>query len=198
MHDYDFSRLENGAYAHIIAGVDEVGRGALVGPVVAAAVLLKAEADVTDIRDSKLIPPPERERLAERIIAQNHVGLALIPASIIDAINIRQATLLAMRRALEALPLIPDLALIDGRDIPPHLPYPARALIGGDRLSKSIAAASIVAKVTRDALMAQLPDSGYGFAQHKGYATLQHRNALAQLGLSPWHRRTFYKTFIEL
>jgi len=121
------------------------------------------------------------------------VAVAFAPAQEIDAINIREATLLGMQRAVRALALTPALTLIDGRDVPKGLPVPGRAVIGGDGLSVSIAAASIIAKVSRDRLMARLDGHcpGYDFAAHAGYATVRHRQALSRCGLSPFHRRSF-------
>ena len=160
-----------------IAGVDEVGRGALAGPVAAAAVILDPDDLPDGIDDSKALSARRRGEVFAAIMAKARaVALATASAGEIDALNIRGATLLAMRRAVGALAIPASFVLIDGRDIPAGLGCPAEALVKGDALSLSIAAASIVAKVTRDAMMARLdahyPD--YGFAWHVGYGTAQH------------------------
>ena len=176
------------------AGVDEAGRGPLAGPVAAAAVILDPEDIPDGLDDSKKLSARQRERLYEAIMAKAAcVSLAIVPAMVIDAINIRQATLLAMRRAVAGLSLRPGLVLVDGRDHPPGLPCPCRALVGGDGLSVSISAASIIAKVARDRLMGNLDLAApaYGFAAHSGYGTARHRAAIAEHGVSPWHRRSF-------
>ena len=177
-----------------VAGVDEVGRGPLAGPVGVGAVILDPDDLPDGLDDSKVLSAARREELAAAIYA-SAIAVALAFASVdeIDRFNIRGATLLAMRRAVAALAVKPDYALIDGRDTPPGLACQAHAIIGGDGLSLSIAAASIVAKVARDALMARLDavHPGYGFAQHAGYATRQHAAALTRLGPCPWHRRSF-------
>ena len=177
-----------------IAGVDEVGRGPLAGPVGVAAVILDPDDLPVGVDDSKALPAPKRESLCEVIFAKA-LSVAIVFASVeeIDALNIRGAALSAMARAIAALSLRPDLALIDGRDAPDGLVCPARPIIGGDGLSMSIAAASIVAKTTRDALMRNLGRDypQYGFAEHAGYATAGHRRALALSGPCPSHRRSF-------
>lgn len=176
-----------------IAGVDEVGRGPRAGPVVAAAVILPEDFDGTGITDSKALSAKRRAEAAARILAQAQVGLAYVPAPQIDALNILQATFLAMRRALAALPMTPDAALIDGNRIPQGLAIPALAVVKGDSRVLAIAAASIVAKEARDALMrkAEARYPGYGFGPSAGYPTAQHRAALATLGLTPLHRLSF-------
>jgi ribonuclease HII len=179
---------------HFVAGVDEVGRGPLAGPVCVGAVILDPADLPEGLNDSKVLTAARREALAEAIYA-SAIAVALAFASVdeIDRFNIRGATLLAMRRAVAALSVKPHYALIDGRDTPPGLLCPARPIIGGDGLSLSIAAASIVAKVARDALMARLDavHPGYGFARHAGYATREHAAALTRLGPCPLHRRSF-------
>jgi ribonuclease HII len=176
-----------------IAGVDEVGRGALAGPVVAAAVVLDGRGDYREIRDSKVLKPRRREGLAERIRAEAlAVGIGSVSESEIDRINILQATYTAMRNALESLPLTPDAILVDGfwlSGISPH----CIGIIDGDALSYSIAAASIIAKVHRDAFMTAraLDYPQYGFDRHKGYGTREHLQAVALHGPSPIHRLTF-------
>ena len=187
--------------ARFVAGVDEVGRGPLAGPVCVAAVIFAADAKpIKGIDDSKKLDRAARENLAPLIIDRAlAVAVVFAPPEEIDRVNIRQATLNAMARALGALALRPDYALIDGRDVPPGLAHPARALIGGDGLSLSIAAASIVAKVARDRLMTRLDAHfpGYGFAAHAGYGTLAHRKALTALGPCPAHRQSFRSLPVE-
>jgi ribonuclease HII len=177
----------------LVAGVDEAGRGALAGPVVAAAVILPPHARIEHVDDSKRLAPARREVLYERIqrVAIG-IGVGVIEAAVIDRLNIRQATLLAMRAAVEALPCQPDYLLIDGQDAV-MMPLAQRACIRGDQTVGSIAAASIVAKVSRDRLMHSLDRQypGYGLAQHKGYGTAAHLAALRARGPTPIHRRTF-------
>jgi ribonuclease HII len=183
-----------------VAGVDEAGRGPLAGPVAVAAVVLDPKALPAGVDDSKALTAEEREPLFEAILARAlSVSLAFACAEEIDTFNIRGATLRAMARALGALSMRPSVALIDGRDIPPGLKCPARAIIGGDASSMSIAAASIVAKVARDRLMARLDVHcpGYGFSSHVGYSTRMHIDALAALGPSPFHRRSFKPSAFE-
>ena len=176
-----------------LAGIDEVGRGPLAGPVVAAAVILDPQAVPDGLDDSKNLTPARREELFE-IIARSAlaIGIASATAVEIDAINIRQATLLAMRRAVAGLPVQPLSVLVDGND-PPVLACSCESIIGGDALVASIAAASIVAKVTRDAMMARLCQRypAYGFSAHAGYGTPQHRAALQAHGPCPEHRYSF-------
>ncbi len=177
-----------------MAGVDEAGRGPLAGPVSAAAVLLDPAAVPPGIDDSKALTAEKRDALFDAILGSAlAVGIGLAPAAEIDAVNIRQATFAAMRRAVRALGIAPDHLLVDGRDLPPGLPCPARALVRGDALSLSIAAASIVAKVTRDRLMARLDldHPAYGFRAHKGYPTAAHRDAILRYGPTPYHRLSF-------
>jgi ribonuclease HII len=177
-----------------IAGVDEVGRGPLAGPVAVAAVILNPRDLPAGVDDSKALPAEQRERLFDAIM-KKAMGVSLAFASIeeIDALNIRGATLAAMARAVNALALRPAFALIDGRDCPDGLNCEGRAVIGGDALCLSIAAASIIAKVARDRMMTRLhahyPE--YGFARHVGYATKFHLEAIARCGLSPFHRLSF-------
>lgn len=176
-----------------IAGVDEVGRGPLAGPVVAAAVILPAAFDTAGITDSKALSAKRRATLAARLIREAQVGLAYVPAPDIDQLNIHQATLLAMIRAIAALPEQPDAVLIDGKFVPPALVCPGFAVIGGDARVAAIGAASIIAKVARDRLMARADTHfpGYGFDGHAGYPTKKHRAALAEQGLSALHRRSY-------
>jgi ribonuclease HII len=176
-----------------IAGVDEAGRGPLAGPVVAAAVVLDANAIPPGLADSKTLSAAARERFYDAICASADLSIAFASATTVDRINIRQASLDAMRRAVLGLGVAADAALIDGRDVPAGLTLPANAVIGGDARSLSVAAASIIAKVTRDRLMARCEPvfAGYGLAAHKGYPTAAHRQALTRLGPTRLHRKTF-------
>ena len=175
------------------AGVDEVGRGPLAGPVVAAAVILDPDQPIEGLRDSKELDPEERETLAE-LVRERALAWALGRAEVdeIDRINILRATLVAMRRAVSALRVTPSVAYIDG-NIAPALPMPAITVIGGDAKVPSISAASVVAKVARDAEMTALAERfpAYGFEKHKGYATPAHMAALDEHGPSPLHRKSF-------
>ncbi len=176
-----------------VAGVDEVGVGPLAGPVVAAAVVLPERVDLPGLDDSKRVSRTARERLARAIREQAlEVSVAAVEPEEIDRINVLRASLVAMRRAVCALRQAPDHLLVDARTIP-GVPMPQTGLVGGDAIDGSIAAASIVAKVHRDALMRALDarHPGYGFAEHKGYGTPSHLAALERLGPSPVHRRSF-------
>ena len=176
-----------------VAGVDEVGRGCLAGPVVAAAVVLDPGAHVPGLADSKLVPPEERQRLSDRIVRRAAAWtVAVVDAAEIDRINIHRASLHAMRTAIAALDPLPDAVIVDGFRIP-DLAIPQRAIVKGDRRCAAIAAASIVAKVARDRLMRALheDDARYGFDRHKGYATAEHLDAVARYGYSVHHRRSF-------
>lgn len=178
----------------LIAGVDEAGRGPLAGPVVAAAVILDPKKIPKGIDDSKkLLDPEVREALYLKIMASAEVAFVSASPARIDRIDIRKATLWAMCAAVDALPRRPDRVFVDGREFPDGLPCPAEAVIEGDAKILSIAAASIIAKVTRDRLMKRLASSvqGYGFERHVGYATREHRAALIELGPTPHHRRSF-------
>jgi ribonuclease HII len=177
----------------IIAGVDEVGRGALAGPVVAAAVVLDGEGDYSEIRDSKVLSPRQRAHLAVRIRGESlAMGIGSVTESEIDRINILQATHIAMRLAIDSLPVRPDAVLVDGFWLPGVEPH-CIGIIHGDARSYSIAAASIVAKVHRDTDMISLATRypHYGFDRHKGYGTREHLEAIAKHGPCPCHRRTF-------
>lgn len=179
----------------LVCGVDEAGRGPLAGPVCAAAVILPPDLEIEGLNDSKKLTEKRREALYPQIIEQAVAyGIAFASEREIDEINILQATFLAMRRAVEQLSVQPEIALVDGNREPP-LPMPVRTIIKGDSLSASIAAASILAKVTRDRFMheqdAIFPQ--YGFAVHKGYGTKAHYAALRENGACPIHRRTFLK-----
>lgn len=176
-----------------VAGVDEVGRGPLAGPVVAAAVILPPDLELPGLDDSKRLGARRRTELAQEIHERATVSIALASVAEIDRLNILQATLLAMRRAIAGLRPVPAGVLIDGNRLPEGLALPARAVVGGDGLETVIAAASIVAKVHRDRLMADLDTQypGYGLGQHAGYGTAAHLDALRRLGPSPVHRRSF-------
>ena len=177
----------------LIAGVDEAGRGPLAGPVVAAAVILDDRQPIRGLGDSKVISPRRRERLFDEIRAKA-LACCIAEASVeeIDRLNILQATLLAMRRAVEGLRLVPQRVLVDGNRLP-MLTMPAAAIVKGDALVPAISAASILAKVHRDRLCLALHDSwpAYGFAAHKGYPTADHLSALRQHGACPVHRRSY-------
>ena len=176
-----------------IAGIDEAGRGALAGPVVAAAVILPINCQLSGVTDSKQLTPKRRAELFDEIRRTAlAVGVGSIDNKDIDQINILQATMGAMAQAIAQITPSPDYALVDGTHLPRISP-PAEAIPKGDTLVQSIAAASIIAKVTRDRLMIELDKTypGYGFQVHKGYGTLLHRQAIAQLGPCPIHRRSF-------
>ncbi len=178
--------------ARFVAGVDEAGRGPLAGPVVAAAVILDHERVPDGIADSKVLSAGRREALYEAIMATSRVGVAMAGVGRIDRDNILNATLWAMAEAVARLAEPPCLCLIDGNRAP-ALEVPTRTVVGGDASSMSIAAASIIAKVTRDRLMCRLDTEfpGYGFARHKGYGTREHLEALRRLGPCRHHRASF-------
>lgn len=176
-----------------VAGIDEVGRGPWAGPVVACAVILDPDMFPEGLEDSKKLSADRRRALFGPIMEGARVGLGQATVAEIDEMNILQATFLAMRRAVQTLPALPKALLIDGNKVPPGLPCPAEAAVRGDSRSLSIAAASIVAKVSRDELMADLDAEfpGYGWASNAGYGTKAHRAGLATLGVTPHHRRSF-------
>lgn len=184
--------------AVLIAGVDEAGRGPLAGPVVASAVILDPTQPIAGLDDSKKLTEAMRDKLAP-LIRERALAWAIAKADVneIDTINILQATLLAMNRALQALQWVPTHIRVDGNILPSLWGMPrhctAEAIIGGDALVPAISAASILAKVTRDAMMVELDSvhPGYGFASHKGYSTAMHLKALRELGPAPIHRRSF-------
>ena len=177
----------------LVAGVDEAGRGPLAGPVLAAAVILDDLNPVRGLADSKVLSPLRRERLFDEIRARA-LAFCIAEASVeeIDRLNILQASLLAMRRAVDALRVVPDYALVDGNQMP-RLAIPGRAIVAGDALEPAISAASILAKTARDAMMLDFDalHPGYGFAQHMGYGTPEHLDCLRRLGPCPLHRRSF-------
>ncbi|MGE4372147.1 MAG: ribonuclease HII [Xanthobacter sp.] len=190
----DFAR-EQALHAqgiHLVAGADEVGRGPLAGPVVAAAVILDPQQVPQGLADSKKLSAKRREALYAEICASAELAVAIAPPERIDRDNIRQATLWALAQAVRGLPRAPDLLLVDGND-PPQAACPVETIIGGDGLVASIAAASIVAKVVRDRLMTRLGAQypAYGFERHMGYGTAAHLDALRTHGPCPHHRRSF-------
>lgn len=176
----------------LVAGVDEAGRGPLAGPVVAAAVVLSADAVPPGLADSKVLTADQREALFAAITQTADVGVGIADVGRIDRDNILAATLWAMGQAVANLADAPTVALVDGNRAP-QLGCAVETVVKGDALSVSIAAASIVAKVTRDRIMTELCAAcpGYGFAQHKGYGTRRHQEAIARLGVTPHHRRSF-------
>jgi ribonuclease HII len=186
-----FERAAHEAGHRVVAGVDEAGRGPLAGPIVAAAVVLAEYLPGLD--DSKRLTEPQREDLFAQLQTGDHaIGVSVIAANEIDAVGIQSANYKAMLDALRALSAPPDCVLVDGFQLP-ECPYEQTRLVKGDRRSASIAAASIVAKVTRDRLMCELDAQfpAYGFAQHKGYGTTDHLAAIAKHGPCPHHRRSF-------
>ena len=200
MSDITMWEIENSLYSEtvqLICGVDEAGRGPLAGPVCAAAVILPRDLQIPGLTDSKKLTDKKRRELfpviQEQAIAY---GIGLVSEQEIDEINILQATFLAMRRALDQLSVRPDLALIDGNR-ETDFGLPVKTVVKGDSLSANIAAASILAKVTRDNIMIQLSEQypEYGFEIHKGYGTKAHYAALTEHGASPVHRRSFLKKF---
>jgi ribonuclease HII len=177
-----------------IAGVDEAGRGPLAGPLLVAAVVLRPRQRIDGLDDSKKLTAARRETLYAQIV-ERALDFSIVEIAVdeIDRINIYQATMAGMRRALLGLSVRPDHALIDGNRLPTELPCSARAIVGGDALEPAISAASILAKVSRDRLLERLDRDhpGYGFARHKGYSTPEHLAALRRLGPCPIHRRSF-------
>ena len=185
------------ACSGLVCGIDEAGRGPLAGPVVAAAVILDRRRIPKTLRygldDSKKLLPEEREEFAALLFGCGAaIGIGAASVGEIDRRNILQATLAAMGRAVAALPRAPEIALVDG-NVPPPLPCPVKTVIGGDGLSLSIAAASVIAKVTRDRLMRRLAlrYGGYGWDTNVGYGTPEHRAGIERLGPTPHHRRSF-------
>lgn len=195
MPNFEIERKYKADGYSLICGIDEAGRGPLSGPVCAAACILPDGLEIPDLNDSKKLSPKRREALFD-VICREAVAYAIAYASPeeIDELNILNADMLAMRRALNALSPTPDLALVDG-NIARDFPIPAYAIIKGDALSSSIAAASILAKVSRDRICLEhdrlYPE--YGFAKHKGYGTKQHMEALRRFGPCPVHRRSFLR-----
>lgn len=193
---WNFEHEANAQGCAVVCGVDEAGRGPLAGPVCAAAVILPPDLEIEGLNDSKKLTEKQRETLYDVIVEQALAyGIAFASEAEIDEINILQATFLAMRRAVEQLQLRPDLVLVDGNREPELGDLPVKTIIKGDSRSANIAAASILAKVTRDRLMLELDGQypQYGFAVHKGYGTQAHYAALREHGASPVHRQTFLR-----
>ena len=196
---YEFEHKAVAAGHPLVCGIDEAGRGPLLGPVYAACVILPLDCDIPGLNDSKQLSEKKREQLYDVILEKAlSVGVGFATAAEIDELNILQATYLAMGRAYEAMPYPADWALIDGNRMPP-LPIPGETIVKGDARSASVAAASILAKVSRDRVLRQLDEQypQYGFAKHKGYGTKAHYEAIKTYGLLPEHRRTFLKNLGE-
>lgn len=197
MSELTMWEIEDSLGLHVICGVDEAGRGPLAGPVCAAAVILPEHLQIPGLNDSKKLTDKKRRELFP-VIQQQAIayGIGLASEAEIDEINILQATFLAMRRALEQLTVLPEIALIDGNR-ETDFGLPVKTVVKGDSLSANIAAASILAKVTRDNIMVELAQQypEYGFEIHKGYGTKAHYEALRTYGPSPIHRRSFLKKF---
>ena len=191
--DFTFEQTARAGGARAVAGVDEVGRGPLAGPVTAAAVILDPAAVPEGLNDSKKLTAAVRERIAKELYAVADVSVAHASVEEIDRHNILRAAHLAMARAVAGLGQTADFALIDGNMIPRDLGCPAEAVVKGDSRSLSIAAASIVAKVARDRIMVDLAQQhpGYGWEKNAGYPTKAHREAILNLGITPHHRRSF-------
>ncbi|NOX37049.1 MAG: ribonuclease HII [Calditrichaeota bacterium] len=196
--DLEFEHLIWQQNIRYIAGIDEAGRGPLAGPVVAAAVIFEPYTYIDGVRDSKKLTPEQRERLFEEIQAHAlSIGIGVVSPTEIDRINIRQATFKAMRMAIGRLKINPQYLLIDGEELPENF-YPQEALIGGDERCFTIAAASILAKVTRDRMMLEFHQQypQYGFDRHKGYGTELHREMILKHGPCPIHRRSFLRKLL--
>lgn len=184
----------------IVAGVDEAGRGPLAGPVCAAAVILPVDLEIEGLNDSKKLSEKKREKLYDIIIDKAVAyDIQLVDNEVIDEINILQATMLAMTNAVNSLSVKPDFVIIDGNRLPEQLEIPAKAVVKGDAKSMSIAAASILAKVTRDRLMLELAKEypEYEFERHKGYGTKLHCEKLREFGPCKIHRKTFIKKILD-
>lgn len=193
---YEHAAFEEGF--SLVCGVDEAGRGPLAGPVCAAAVILPPDLEIEGLNDSKKLSDKRRRALYDVITEQAIAyGIAMVDEKVIDEINILQATFLAMRQAVEQLSEKPALALVDGNREPDFGDIPVKTIVKGDSLSANIAAASILAKVTRDRFMEEQDAiyPQYGFSVHKGYGTKAHYAALREFGACPIHRRTFLKKF---
>lgn len=192
MANYDLETKLRISGKEIIAGIDEVGRGPWAGPVTACAVILDPNNIPDGLNDSKVLTAKRREQLFDLIMDSAQVSCVHVEVAEIDLINILQATFRAMERAVSHLP-IPNHILVDGNKLPPNLPSPATAVVKGDAKSVSIAAASIIAKVTRDRLMSDLSEAypGYGWEKNAGYGTKMHQLGLLNHGVTPHHRRSF-------
>lgn len=189
------------SFSGIVAGIDEAGRGPWAGPVVAAAVILDPRKLPAGIDDSKKLTPAKREALYSVIMEQARCGVGIASVVEIDMFNILEATKIAMCRAVEALPVAPHFALVDGNS-PPKLACNVTTVVDGDAQCLSIAAASIIAKVTRDRIMSELSRvyPGYGWQTNAGYGTAEHQEAMVNFGVTPYHRRSFapVRTLLEL
>lgn len=198
LFEFDAQQRVNGVC--YLCGVDEAGRGPLAGPVFAAAVILPPQVTIEGLNDSKKLSEARREQLFDRICdTALAYGIAQASVEEIESLNILQATFLAMNRAVAQLAVTPDMVLVDGNRTPTGMAWPTQTVVKGDARSASVAAASILAKVSRDRLLleldAQYPQ--YGFAKHKGYGTKAHYEALSAYGPSPVHRLSFLKKFLE-
>ena len=195
-------KIEDSLYSEgyeYICGIDEAGRGPLCGPVVAAAVILPKDKYIEGVNDSKKLSPKKREKLYDDIKKEAiSVGIGIVDVDIIEEINILNATKLAMIKAVKDLKIKPDYLLIDGNQLI-DIDIEKQTVVSGDAKSESIAAASIIAKVTRDRIMRQWDEvyPQYGFAKHKGYGTKMHIEAIKKYGLTPIHRKSFCKKFVE-
>lgn len=195
----EFDNAYRGKSIHFLAGVDEAGRGPLAGPVVAAAVILPPKVDIPGVDDSKKLTSKKRDILFSKIESKAlAIGIEMISNVVIDEINILQASLLAMKSAVAKLTLQPEYILVDGNKTF-STEIPVDAVVKGDSKSLSIAAASIVAKVVRDRFMIELSEShpGYAWEKNKGYGTAYHREAIAALGTTPYHRKTFLNNILH-
>lgn len=200
MENVEFDDRFRSGNITVLCGVDEAGRGPFAGPVCAAAVILPQGLEIEGLNDSKKLTEKKREKLFP-VICEKALAYSIAFASVeeIEELNILQATFLAMKRAVDGLSLSPDYILIDGDKLPPSLPAPAQPLVKGDALSASVAAASVLAKVSRDRLMIELDREfpQYGFAAHKGYGTKAHCEAILEHGVLPCHRRSFLKKLFQ-
>lgn len=199
LSNYEFDRAIYADGYIAVCGVDEAGRGPLAGPVYAAAVILDPAREIEGLNDSKKLSEKKRERLFDQI-QREAVAWSVASASVeeIELLNILQATFLAMKRAVDGLAVPPELAIIDGNQTPPGLSVPSRTIVKGDALSASIAAASILAKVSRDRFMAEMDQRypQYQFARHKGYGTALHIRLIREYGPSPIHRPSFLRKIL--
>lgn len=199
MPDYEYEKAAVSSGFNIICGVDEAGRGPLAGPVCAAAVILPEDTVIEGLDDSKKLSEKKRERLYDEII-EKAVAYCVAYGTLeeIESVNILEATFLAMNRAIDGLEVKPDFAIIDGNRVPKGIKIPCATLVKGDSKSMSVAAASILAKVTRDRLMLTYDEKypQYNFKKHKGYGTKEHTELLKQYGPSPIHRLSFLKNIL--
>jgi len=198
--NYEFDASLRSDPLFMLCGVDEAGRGPFAGPVCAAAVILPPDAEIEGLNDSKKLSEKKREQLFP-IICEKAISYSIAFSTVeeIESLNILQATFLAMKRAVDGLEVVPHLILVDGNRLPSGLSAPARTLVKGDALSASVAAASILAKVSRDRLMLELDREypAYGFASHKGYGTAAHCAAILEHGVLPCHRPSFLKKLFQ-